>query len=173
MTKEVWKNIKDYEGYYQVSNLGRVRSIDREIINQGALQPVKGRILKAGVRNKYKSVILCMNGEVKNHSVHRLVAEAFVDNDDDFPVVNHIDENKLNNNSNNLEWCTQEQNLKKSSTNKSKGRKVGQYTLKGDLVKIWKNAHYTGQNSEFDGSLIRKCCTGRRNKHKGYLWKYI
>ena len=171
--EEVWKDVKGYEGYYQVSNLGNARSLDREVLNQGVVQPIKGRVLKAGIRNGYKSVVFSLNGKVKNHSMHRLVAEAFIDNEYNLPVVNHIDENKLNNAVENLEWCTQNENLKKSSTNRYKGRKVGQYTLRGALVKVWGNAHVAGQNGEFDGNLIRRCCVGERNKHKGYRWKYM
>lgn len=170
--EEVWKDVKGYEGHYQVSNLGNARSLDREVLNQGVVQPIKGRILKAGIRNGYKSVVFSLNGKVKNHSMHRLVAEAFIDNEYNLPVVNHIDENKLNNAVNNLEWCTQRENILKSSKQTCKPREVAQYTLDGALVKIWHSASRASKDTPFDDSLIRKCCTGERNKHKGYKWAY-
>ena len=92
---EIWKDKKDYEGHYQVSNLGRVKSIKfgKEII------------LKQKIRGGYYSVGLSKNGIVKTYYVHRLVAEAFIDNPNNYKEVNHKDECKSNNIVSNLEWC--------------------------------------------------------------------
>lgn len=101
--EEVWEDVKGYEGYYQVSNIGRVKSLTRKY--------TKERILKHNIRNGYKAVILCVEGKPKNVSVHRLVATAFIDNSNNYPVINHIDGNRTNNEMCNLEWCTQSHNV--------------------------------------------------------------
>lgn len=107
--EEVWKDICGYEGYYQVSNLGRVRSVDRKDRTGRSLQS----IIRSQSYDKYGYAILGLykNGKMKTKKVHRLVAKAFVDNPNGFPEVNHKDENKKNNNANNLEWCTTKYNL--------------------------------------------------------------
>ena len=104
--EEVWKNVVGYEGLYQVSNLGNVRSVDRNIFNGKTLAKKRGKTMKSYVvRNGYVSTRLSKNGEVKNCLVHRLVAMAFIPNPNNLPQVNHKDENKQNNHVDNLEWC--------------------------------------------------------------------
>lgn len=103
--REDWKDIKYYEGKYQVSNLGRVKSL-------GNNKSKKEKILKPG-KNKfgYLYVILSKEGIHKNFQLHRLVAQAFIENPNNYPIINHKDENKLNNKVDNLEWCTQKYNI--------------------------------------------------------------
>lgn len=98
---EEWRDIKGYEGLYQVSNLGRVKSL-RDKNNKKRELILKPKIM----RNGYLKVDLCKNGKQKTFTVHRLVATVFISNPKNFPTVNHKDENKLNNNVSNLEWCT-------------------------------------------------------------------
>lgn len=114
---EVWVNIAGYEGFYQVSDLGRVRSMPRQSITKQARydKPVvmnrPGRILKVGISSDgYPTVMLCRDGKPKNHRVHRLVAIHFIDNHSDKPAINHIDFNRTNNRVSNLEWCTIREN---------------------------------------------------------------
>ena len=106
--KEVWKDIKGYEGLYQVSNLGRIKSVDRIIKrkkNGDYFQ--KGRILNLQIaKNGYYICKLSYQNKKPSKNVHKLVAEAFISNPNNYPCINHKDENKLNNNVNNLEWCT-------------------------------------------------------------------
>ena len=111
---EIWKEIKGYEGKYQVSNMGRVRSIPHEIVTQWGKYLTKGKILTPRVSNTgYLRVHLSITRKTsKTISVHRLVAEAFIDNPFNLPEVNHIDGNKENNSVSNLEWCTGEYNRK-------------------------------------------------------------
>lgn len=115
--QEIWKDIKGYEGLYQVSNLGRVKSLPRKIYNNGIIGKnkfyiSKEKILKERIDHKgYFRVALCKNNIQKDYSIHRLVLENFVENVDNKPCVNHIDGNKQNNNLENLEWCTYSENL--------------------------------------------------------------
>lgn len=108
---EIWKDIVGYEGLYQVSNLGNVRSLDR-ISPIG--RKVRGRVRRQTLnnRNGYCYVSLCKNGSAKNYSVHRLVAMAFVENPDGKNTVNHINEIKTDNRSVNLEWMSLPENLR-------------------------------------------------------------
>ena len=112
--EEIWKPVIGYEGLYEVSNLGRVRSVDRLVkYSNGQIHLHKGRILSPGLVHKlgYLQVALCNNGKIKHKMVYRLVAEAFLPNPDNLPQVNHKDENPFNNCVDNLEWCTIEYNI--------------------------------------------------------------
>lgn len=111
--KEVWKDISEYVGYYQVSNFGNVRSVDRVITDcNGKTYFKHGKNMKFGNNGVgYMFVALCKFGKYKLVTVHRLVATAFIPNPDNLPVINHIDGNKLNNNVDNLEWCTTKENI--------------------------------------------------------------
>lgn len=107
--KEFWKNLigyGDYNDYYQVSNLGRVRSLDKYVSNNNGVRFIKGRILKVGHCGKYLSVQLSNNQKIKNVLIHRLVAQTFISNPNNLPCINHKDCNPENNNISNLEWCT-------------------------------------------------------------------
>ena len=112
--KEAWKDIKGYEECYQVSNLGRVRSLDRtvESFNQfgNCVKQYKGRVLKTSLRKEYPRVILSKNNHSNHQSVHRLVATHFIENAKNLEQVNHIDCDKTNNRVDNLEWVSHLQN---------------------------------------------------------------
>ena len=112
---EMWKNIDGYDGSYQVSNHGRVRSVDREIfIERGSskyMATYEGRILSVSENTRYPNVGIGYNGETKTILVHRLVAEAFIPNPENKPYVNHIDGDTHNNHVSNLEWVTQSENI--------------------------------------------------------------
>ena len=112
---EEWREIKGYEGLYEVSNLGRVRRLDGIVntdIKNVSKRFLKGRILKPSTNsNGYYRVILSKDSKTKMHFIHRLVAVAFLPNPDNLPCVNHKDENPKNNSVWNLEWCTQKYNM--------------------------------------------------------------
>lgn len=99
MKEEIWRPVKNYEGLYEISSYGRVRSVDRvNIISDGLVRNLKGRILRpVNDKDGYLLCSLCKNGQNKTVKIHRLVAEAFITNPNNLPVINHKDENKTNN----------------------------------------------------------------------------
>jgi hypothetical protein len=125
---EVWLDIKGYEGYYQISNKGNVRSLDRGVLEEQARykgprwRKLKGKSLIQHKDGKgYLMVRLCRDGNVKTIMTHRLVVIHFIDNPESKPAVNHIDANQLNNNVSNLEWCTIRENNHHT-------KRIGNYT---------------------------------------------
>ena len=179
---EIWKDVAGFEGLYQVSNFGNVRSVTRLITrSDGKTYLKKGKRLKSFVTNKGYEYVMLNDFNSKQHlkTVHRLVAQAFVDNPDNLAVVNHKDENKLNNAAANLEWCTQSYNMTYNQVNqrissKLKGRKANNavrvidestgtvYTSKQQCAKAcnlrWNvlNSMINGTVQEFKGHRIRK-----------------
>lgn len=160
--KEIWKSVKDYENFYWVSNLGRVKS------KRKVLQPIKGEYLKVG---------LSKNGIQKTFTIHRLVAQAFVDNPNKLNFVNHIDENKHNNVFTNLEWCTNKYNVnygernEKVSKNQSK-YKIIQKDKQGNIIKVWDNIWELTHNTNYRKDNISCCCRGKYKYAYGYKWEY-
>lgn len=140
--KEIWKDIKNYEGLYQISNLGNVKKL-RFINNRCNFK--KESIKKLNIRNGYYIVQLSKNGKRKSYQVHRLVAEAFIENPENKSIINHIDYNPLNNNVDNLEWCTQKENVewskchmygRKNITHSNTGEKYICYRKSADRYRI-------------------------------------
>jgi DNA-binding XRE family transcriptional regulator len=138
--KEVWMPIKDYENLYEISNLGRVKSLRRFVKNRDFYVRVNEKILKPGFNGKYYQVHLCKNGKSPLFEISRLVAESFIINPENKPEVNHEDGNKLNNFANNLEWNTNSENqlhAYKTGLKSAKGSKNGRSKLKeSDIIKI-------------------------------------
>ena len=120
---ETWKDIKGYEGLYQISNYGRVKRVPTEVWNGHTYFEYKGKVLKV-LKNKngYNAVCLCKHGKVKRVYIHRLVAEAFIENPSNHSEINHKDENKENNHIDNLEWCDRSYN----NTYGGRAQKIGE-----------------------------------------------
>lgn len=165
---EVWKDIPDYEGLYQVSNLGRIKSL---------YNYRKYNILTPRIKRGYYTIGLRKNGIRKWHQVHRLVASSFISNDNNLPQVNHKDENKLNNNVDNLEWCTVSYNncygTRREKVKNKTSKPVYQYDLKGNLIK--KHNSLTNATKSMglkSNSSISLCCSGKYETSCGYKWSY-
>ena len=189
--EEIWKDIKGYEGLYQVSNLGNVRSLDAIINCKGAKgidEHIRyGRILKKYIGTTgYYSVNLSKNSKVKIMRVHRLAAIAFIPNPNKYRLINHIDGNKLNNNIENLEWCDYSHNLREAhrlglNVSKYKGKfgkeaqfskPLLQYSIDDEFIKEWENANQVKRELGYCAENIRNVCKGRRKIANGYKWKY-
>lgn len=170
--QEVWKDIKGYEGLYQISNLGRVKSLNY-------MKTGKEKILKpVRTPDGYLKVNL-YSDKCYTKRIHRLVAENFLD----IPKleINHLDGNKENNSVENLEWCTHAENEryswktlgKKSKFGNRKHRKqVLQYDLKDNFIKRWETASEAGRKLNIRSGKISACCRGERNKTGGYKWRF-
>lgn len=166
---EIWKTINNYPDY-MVSNLGRVKSIERYVDNNGGFQHLPERILKIEVnklRHNYCQVHLSKDGKVTTKKVHRLVAEAFIPNPNSLPQINHKDCNVLNNCVDNLEWCDQQYN-----NDWSISKKVLQFDKKGKLLNTYQSTVKAAKAVGADPSNICRCCNGVLKTSKGYVWKY-
>lgn len=187
---ERWKDIIGYEGLYQVSNLGRVKTFNY-LHHEGYVQ-----ILKSGnVTGGYLRVVLYKNGKRKHYMVHRLVAEAFLPNPLNLPYINHKieglegkrmnmvifnEDGTIDYNQTTLEWCDAKYNINYGTRNKrvsgamtngKLSKKVLQYTLNGEFVREWPSANECGRNG-FDQANVSACCRGVKPHYKGYIWKY-
>jgi len=166
---EIWKDIPGYEGLYQISNEGRGKSFGGKRYNVE-------RIIKGGISRGYLYLGLWKDGCYHLKSVHRLVAEAFIPNPDNKPQVDHINGNRLDNRADNLRWCTAKENsnnpITKQRMSDSAKNKVYQYTLEGELIKVWSSTKECGKNG-FIQALVSACCVGKRKTHKGYRWSYV
>lgn len=182
--KEIWKSVLEYEGLYEASNLGRIRSLKFGKVR--ILRPQKHRC-------GYLQVHLWENNKMKTCTVHRLVWETFIGKIPPGMQVNHIDEDKTNNfvfvnpdgsvdlqksNLNlmtprqNVNWGTRNQRNAEARINGKLAKRVGQFTLDGVLVKIWPSTRECGRHG-FNQRSVSKCCRGLLKSHKGYIWRFI
>ena len=169
---EKWKNIKGYEGRYQISTFGRVRSF----INNSHQKYKTPKILQDSVNKGYHFVRLQKNGQIKNKLVHRLVAEAFLPNPNSKLEVNHKDGNKSNNHVLNLEWATHSENVShmyRKLGYKAKGGLKKKKTLCVETGTIYNSLMEAGRQTNTDYSLIGRVCRGEISQTKGYHWRYI
>lgn len=201
--KEIWKDIPNYEGLYQVSNLGRVMSLHSYGGNSS-------RIMKpCGNGTGYLKVMLCKNLQQKQYLVHRLVAMAFIPNPNNYDFVNHKDENKMNNCVENLEWCTKSYNsiyyLNKDKRRKEEYasrlrdketgelsspavkhiprkyfQKVVQKDKDGNVLNVFDNASKAAEKLElYVGNIVAACKANKETERtkkrtcKGYIWEFL
>ena len=156
---ETWKAIAGYEGLYEISDQGRVKSLwyGKEKI----MKPQKGA-------PGYLQVGLCKDGHRKYLLVHRLVAEAFIQNPNNLDTVNHKDEVKTNNVASNLEWMSMKDNI-----NYSQARQVQMFDKStGELLATFPSTREAARVTGINPSHISECCNGKKKSAGGYIWKY-
>ena len=187
---EIWRTAvydgEIYEGLYKVSNLGKILSLNYKNTGKPDLMnPFE-------TPNGYLKVNLRKNRKQKQCYVHRLIAETFLENPENKPEVNHIDENKTNNfvflnedgtvnkEKSNLEWKTPKENsnhgtrnerIAKANTNGIRSKKVLQLSLSGELIREWPSTHECGRNGFIQQNVVA-CCNGKQKTHKGFRWMY-
>ena len=190
---EQWKDIEGYDGFYQISNFGRVKSVERTIIYKNTNQTgiefesfkyCPERILKTAKNRGYQIISLEKNSKKKTYQVHRLVAEYFLPNPNNYPQVNHKDENKENNRVDNLEWCTVEYNSNYGTRNERIAEKLKDnenyyipvlcYDLNNNFIKRYDSAAQAGRELGICESGITACCKlyYGRTSAGGFKWKY-
>jgi hypothetical protein len=174
---EIWRDVVGYEGLYLVSNLGNVKSLNYR-------RSKKEQNLKLSVDTiGYCFVKFCVNGNCKNKLVHRLVAETFIPNPNNYPEVNHKTEIKTDNKVSQLEWCSKLYNMRYNDLNrknheklincKTTSKKVLQYDLNMNLIKTWNSASECKRNG-FSQGTISSCCRQVKSfkTYRKYIWRY-
>lgn len=174
--KEAWKDIEGFEGCYQVSNLGRVKSLSRIVRSGNGYKTTKELIKIPYKKLGYLRTALRKNRKSNDCAVHRLVAIAFIPNPNNLPEVNHKDENPSNNCVENLEWCTSKYNSNYGTRIQRRVEKIKkivyQYDKELNFIKMYNGAIDATLDGYNDGHII-SCCKGNRKTHKGYIWSYV
>lgn len=175
---EEWRDVVGYEGLYQVSNLGRVRSLWTDIRH-------KGKILTPRVDKKgYYTVCLHKNKQMRNRFIHRLAAIAFIPNPNNYPEIDHIDGDKINNRLDNIRWCDRSMNLSNPVTrhrnsmskmgNKSATRNpVVRINPQTNEPKVYQSIAEAERLNGLCHGKISQVCMGKRKTHGGYRWMYL
>lgn len=184
--REIWKDIVGYEGIYQVSNFGNVKSLSfgpKNIRESGTIKLLRQTPSNCG----YYKVELYKNGKSKMMYVHRLVATAFIPNPDKKPQVNHIDGNKANNVLSNLEWASRRENqlhaiyhglrtrspmLGRTGSNNPSSKAILQYDLSGNFIREWCGISEAARSLGISSSSISNCLSGKTKTSYGSVWKY-
>ena len=188
MENEIWKDVQNFEGLYQVSNLGRVRSLDRKKWGGKVFYTLKGRILKPKLDGKGNYLQICFHkdGKTYHKQIHQLVAGEFLKNPNNYPCINHKNEIKTDNRAENLEWCSYSynalygnarfKNVISRTKNKSKNseKPILMIDLNGNVIREFRSCYDASRFTGLSRTIIRYCCIGnKRNKTAGgYKWKY-
>jgi hypothetical protein len=192
--QEIWKPVQKYKNYYEVSNFGRIRSIDRYIKNSiGVTKFKKGRIIKLSDSAGYEGANICVDSKIYKFKIHNLVAEAFLQRIEGKNWINHKDFNRKNNCVENLEWCTPKENvshtilngrwkpschkntksmLGKFGAEHNRSKAVIQYDLQKNEIARFGGTREAGRSVNLQPESIARCCRGERNCYKNYIWKY-
>jgi hypothetical protein len=188
---ETWKSPPGYQGLYEISTYGRIKSKSKTIYqSNGHPMTFPSKILKPELRaNGYLYVMLCKNGKRKTYKISRLVAQTFIPNPVHLPIVNHKDENKLNNCVDNLEWCTQKYNVNYSikkhpqrlaalnkrliAENEKRQKQIVCMNETGEVVKTFSSLREASRKLHISLSSISRCLHNELKTAGGYKWKTI
>lgn len=175
---EIWKDIKNYENLYQVSNFGNIKSVDKfDCIGRN----IKGKLLKQRLRKDgYLDINLTKNKKSKKYLIHTLVANCFLENKNNYKEINHKDENKTNNNVSNLEWCCRSYNINYGKANKKRhtkllnkrGKKVVQLDLQNNVIQIYNSLREANRKTKINIAHLCECCQNKRITAGNYKWQY-
>lgn len=179
---EIWKPVVGYEELYEVSSMGKIKSLNNRSNHkkEKILKPIKDK-------DGYLRICLCKNNKKKIKAIHRLVAEAFISNPNNKPVINHKDGIKYNNNVNNLEWCTISENSKHAYDNRLRiiserqkefcrslhiknMKRINQYDMEDNFIKTWNSIADIKRQLKIDN--ISACCKGIRKQSGNFKWRY-
>lgn len=166
--KEIFKDIEGYEGLYKIGNNGTLISYSNRSNHK------KERVLKTHINNRgYLGTKLCKENKLKSVYIHILVAKHFVENKNDYKIVNHKDGNKLNNNYKNLEWSTLQENIKHAYKNNlmHNNKIVEQYTLNGTYLKTFNSINEASKYTGVSQGNISSCINGKRLTAGNFIWK--
>lgn len=166
---EVWKDIPGYEGKYQVSNLGRVKSLNYN------RQRIEKNLRIYVSEDGYARIYLSKESKKKDYLLHRIVADAFVPNPHNKSEINHINGVKSDNRAENLEWCSRSENEKHawvSGLGTHYLRQVVQYDMQRNPLKEWESIKTAGNETGIERRNINACCQGKRKTAGGYIWRY-
>lgn len=183
LENEEWRDIVEYEGLYQVSNLGRVKSLPRTILVENKAlgcefyKTYKPRIIKQSTDAGGYLIVSLYDGSgtrsFRNKKVHRLVEEAFIKNEDNKPQIDHKDCNRKNNVVENLRYCTSKENHHNSSTELKRSKVVAQIDSNGNVLGKFRSAKDAAKKLNMWYKPILECCMNIRESHNGYKWAYI
>ena len=175
LLNEEFRNIPKYEDLYQVSNYGRVMSLKRKFYTPyGIRTSNKKFIMKQATNNNGYLFVYLYNPKPKKNYVHRLVGQAFIDNPNDYPYINHINNTSKDNRIDNLEWCTQKMNMCHASLTSEKfnnrKKRVCKYSLNNELLNSYESISEAARKNHLNIGNISLCCNGKINYYKGYIW---
>lgn len=175
---EIWKSIKGFEGRYEISSLGRVRSLSRLKVGKSNCSFITEEKILSLSFNKdgYKKCSLHKDGRRFTYQIHRLVAEAFIPNINNLPQVNHKDWDRTNNRVENLEWCTYKYNLENKRIKSNKfftDYKIAQHDFQGRHINTYDSINSASLCTDIIPYRIKLCADGVINQAGGYIWKYI
>lgn len=171
---EIWKPVKNYEGLYEISNYGRIKRLayTREIQKQ--TMTFKDKMLKPIIhQNGYLVVSLSKNNKQKIYSIHRLVAQTFISNPNNYKYINHKDEDKTNNQVDNLEWCDNKYNLNYGTRNERASKSLGKKIKCVETGIIYNSMTDVERKLKIAHNTISKVCQGKRHTAGGYHWEYV